>query len=536
MPLLRSFAGISPRITPRLLSDTAAQRAVNCDLSSGVISPVGLPLLKKTLPGSGQVASIYRFGQDAPTADDYWFTFGVDTDVVRGAIAGDTIERTFWTDGVLPKTTDSTLALVSEPYPTNARTLGVPAPTQAVFATCIPLPDPPASRASEDRVYIYTNVNSWSEESAPSPPTSIEVPIGDTVSLTGFSSIPVGDYNVTHRRIYRLVTGTSSASYLYVDEISINDTTYVDSKLAADLQEPCPSISWDHPEAGLKGLIALPNGMLAAFIGRDWYVSDPWHPFAWPKKYSLTVDYPIVAQGAFGQSVVVLTTGNPYIISGTDPSTMSMQKLEIREACVSKRSVAQTGDGVIYASSTGLVYIGQSGNKVLTEGKFNQSQWALYNPTTIHGYFHDGAYIGFYKDAQNVGRGFMLSGSEFTDLDFYADAGFVDVQRDALFVTVGRNLNLWGAGAPAQITWRSKQFEMPAPTNLATGQVVASNYPVTMNVYADGVLKLTKTVANDQPFRLPAGFRARLWELEVVGTAIIYSAAIVGDTSEIANG
>lgn len=535
MPVLSSFAGISPRVSARLLQNTAAQVAVNCNLSSGAITPVANFLLKKTLPGSGQIASIYRFGQDNPNTDDYWFTFSRDTDVVRGAIAGDVIERTYWTDGVQPRTTDATRALVSAPYPTTSLALGVPAPSAAPELTLIVMTDPPVTRDSVDTVYIYTNVNSWQEESAPSPPATITVPVGDSVHISGFSVAPTGDYDVTARRIYRLTTGTTAAEYLFVAEISINATTYNDSKEAADLQEPCPSIDWDAPEAGLRGLISMPNGMMSAFVGRDWYVCDPWHPFAWPKKYSLTVDYPIVAQGAFGQSVVVLTTGNPYMISGTEPSTMSMEKLEIREACVSKRSVVQTGDGVIYASQNGLVYIGQGGSKMLTADKFSQDTWALYNPSTIKAFYHDGAYIGFYTDLSGTNRGFMFAGGEFTDLTMYADAGFIDVQRDGLFLTVGRNLYQWGKGTPTTLTWTSKLFEFSAPTNVSTVHVLADSYPVQVTVSSDGVTRFTGTVTNDRPLRLPAGFRSRAWSVSVSGATTIHS-IVLGDMSEVANG
>src|SRR5210317_1923334 len=55
--------------------------------------------------------------------------------------------------------------------------------------------------------------------------------------------------------------------------VDVNDgqTSYVDSKEAADLGEEIPSLAWTRPPEGLKGLTALNNGMMAAFDGRDIY-------------------------------------------------------------------------------------------------------------------------------------------------------------------------------------------------------------------------------------------------------------------------
>ena len=45
--------------------------------------------------------------------------------------------------------------------------------------------------------------------------------------------------------------------------------------------------------------------------------------------------------------------------------------------------------------------------------------------------------------------------------------------------------------------------------------VVATTYPVTYKLYADGVLKHTQTVTSRDPFRLPGGYVARDFQQEV---------------------
>jgi hypothetical protein len=56
---------------------------------------------------------------------------------------------------------------------------------------------------------------------------------------------------------------------------------------------------------------------------------------------------------------------------------------------------------------------------------------------------------------------------------------------------------------------------------------------VTFKLYADGVLKMTKTVQNNNQFRLPSGFRAYEWALQLEGTSEVIEAAIADSTAEL---
>jgi len=68
----------------------------------------------------------------------------------------------------------------------------------------------------------------------------------------------------------------------------------------------------------------------------------------------------------------------------------------------------------------------------------------------------------------------------------------------------------------------------------SAAQVRCSAYPMTLKVFADGALKHTQTVANDQPFRLPSGFRGMEWEFEVSGMNTVYSIAAAQSMTELA--
>lgn len=130
---IRSFGTRAPRVSPRLLRDDQAQTAKNLNPSSGELAPlkglaqVGSGLLSK--PGTKK--TIYRWGQQLDSETQYWFHWTADVHVVRGPVAGDTIERTYFTGDVEPRMTYSPIAVTgaSTDYPLAWYKLGIPAPS-----------------------------------------------------------------------------------------------------------------------------------------------------------------------------------------------------------------------------------------------------------------------------------------------------------------------------------------------------------------------------------------------------------------------
>ena len=249
----------------------------------------------------------------------------------------------------------------------------------------------------ETRVYTYTHVNketSWEFESAPASASgTVDVRDGQTVTISGFATPPDG-YIVTHRRIYRAVNGV----YLFVAEIPVGEATFTDDVEPDGLGEELPTLTWAAPPQNLQGLINLPNGMMAGFVGRDIYFCDPYHPHAWPLEYVQTVDFQIVGLGRMDTTLVVLTTGTPYFIQGTHPDNMAIVKSEFEQACVSKKSIVPIMGGVVYAAPDGLMLLSSAGSKIVTEQLFSFAQWqAYFKPESIHAYQQDNQYIAFYK-------------------------------------------------------------------------------------------------------------------------------------------
>lgn len=534
--VVRKFNGLAPRHSPRLLGDDMAQSCANLRLTKGTLTPLKANTAVAATLKTGTIASIHRFGQGVASDTQYWFNWTQDVDAVRGAIFDDTSERTYFTGTGTPRKTDSALALTGgTAYPMASLELGLPAPAGVMTAVVTGTPSS-ATAIPETRVYTCTFVSDWDEESSPGLP-SVEVSVahGQSVNLTLIPSYPSGDYLWKSVRIYRSVTGSTDTSYYRVGETLTPTAGFSDAVEPDDLGEELPTLTFLPPPAGLTGLIAMPGGVMAGFVGKDVYFCEPFKPYAYPIAYVMTVDSDIVGLAVFDTTLLVLTKSAPYLISGSEPANYSMIRAELPQACVSKRSIADVGGGAVFASPDGLFLLGGGVTRNLTEQLFSRTEWQALNPSTIHGYVIDNSYVGFYNGT--AGFVFNLADGSFVPLDWYAQAGYYDPIRDALFLVTGTNtLVKFDSGANLAMNWKSKVFYSPKPINLGCARVEAASYPVTLKVYGDGVLKHTQTVASKEVFRLPSGYLANLWEFEVSGSVEVYSAGFAEAVEEMANG
>lgn len=540
MTVLRvnAFNGTSPRTDARLLPDNMAVEAVNTKLQTGSLKPYKSTTQVATLSKPGTIRTIYRFGEDVVGDANYWFHWTTDVDVVKGPLSDDPYERTYFTGDGVPKMTTNAIALTGGTnYPMNAYILGLPAPSSAITATVSGTPTE-ASSLPETRVYTYTFVSALGEEGPPAGPSNgVNVQLGQTVTLTGMSTVPSGAYNVTTKRIYRSVQGSTGAGYLFVAEIAAASTSFTDNVLSANLGEALPSADWGAPPTDMKGLCLMANGIMAGFSGKDICFSEPFVPSAWPEAYRLQSDHQIVGLCPFGQSLFVGTEEFPYIISGVDPVSMIMTKLPNRQACVSKRSIVDMGGGVFYASPDGICLADATGIKLLTAELLTRDEWQAYNPSSISATQIDGRYFAFY-DTGSV-QGCLVfdptgDGAALWNSDVYHTAMYNEVKSDALYLATTGTVQKWDSSStPLNYRWKSKVYVLATPQNLGAAQVLAKAYPVTLKVYADGALIHTQSVADDRPFRLPSGFRAREWQFEVSGTAEVTSVFMASTVLEL---
>ena len=544
MPILtvNKFSGVAPRVSPNKLAPEMAQVATNVRLLGGTLASWKQPITVLPNVPVGSKTSIYRYSQNLTSDTQYWFTWAEDVDVVKSAIAGDTTERTYFTGASMgARMTESTLALTGgTTYPVKSYPLGIPAPTAVPVATAQVQGD--TTSYVETRFYVYTFVSYLGEEGPPSAVSNqLDVyTVGATTRLSGLQTTPPAGYQgyLSAKRIYRTLVGSAATEFQLVDEIPLSQATFDDNKPGTSLGEVIPTTTWTPPPAGAFGITQMANGITLLFKGYDIYPSEAYVPYAYPVGYQQSVDYPIVGGKAIGTSAVILTTGQPYLLTGSDPSAMSLVKLESPQACVSKRSIAAADGGVLYASPDGLIFVTVTGQVTnVTAQLFTRDEWQALVPSSINGYFHDGRYYGFYNTG-TVRRGFIFDPAQgagaFVFTDLYATAGYSDLLQDALYLQVGGNIVKWNTDAARMsYTWRSAIFELPSPINPACAQVTAKQYPLTFKLFADGELKHTQTVTSSSPFWMPSGYRAQFVELEISGTSEVLAVYVAGSPQEL---
>lgn len=412
----------------------------------------------------------------------------------------------------------------------------------------------PKKREVADYFYVYTYVNDWGWESAPSPVSAaVERTVKETATLSNFAQPPGGGYNINRIRVYRTQAGTSgTADFFFLLEAAVTSPTVTDD--ARDIGEVLPTKKWlpapgvprggadNTTEANLHTLTPMWNGMLAGITNGAVRFCEAYTPYAWPIGYdAVPPDGRAVGLGVFGQNLLVLTTGKPLLVSGSSPDALDQAPLEIPQGCIAPRSVVSMGAGVAWASNDGLCWYGSGGARVLTAGVLLREDWLKLRPQTIIGQMYEGLYFGSYEPEPGAPRkGFMVDPSGGAGVFFMNegfDAAYFDSVQDQLYVLRGTRIMKWDAGvAFMNAVFRSKVYRQPQPRSFACAEVVASSYPVRLTLIADGTVRFSEIVQSREPLRLPGGFRAMDWsvEAECIDGAAIQAVILATSIQELA--
>lgn len=400
-------------------------------------------------------------------------------------------------------------------------------------------------------LYTYTYVTAYDEESEPAALTkSVNWSPGVIYRLSGFAA-PAGGFaarNIDRIRIYRSETGASGQTdlYLIAEKTAGTFTTFLDLRDEIEIQGPLPSLEYNQPPDDLIGLRSMPNGMMAAFKGKSIYFCEPFRPHAWPEKYVQTVDFDIVGIESFGSYLAVLTKGQPYLLQGTHPETVLMEKLETNFPCASKRSVVDMGGYVAYASNKGLVTIDTSGVRQVAQNLFTEAQWRVMDPSTFVCAQHEGRYVishedisGDYKDRPRCTLVDLTDGTPFVlRTNWSADAFFYQVETSRLFYLHSDKTSVREfdneTGDKDTYRWRSKEFTFAQPMNFSTLYIEGEGRgPVAVRVLADGVSRGVYSLTGET-VRIKGGALARKWVIEARGKRTITSIHLAESPDEIA--
>lgn len=439
----QQFSGIAPRIAPRLLPATLAQEALDVKLWSGELRPHYADEILQYIPSN--IQSIYRYKWKNKTYN--WLMWPYETRVAKGPVYDDENNRIYFMNPTGFYVTDSSL-LEDRDYTNGLDESGTPYYTAGIPRAGYNIMSVSGSGSGdiEARSYIVCYVRQWPDgtidvgKSSEPYATSwdaaarrtIDVRPGQTVKISvgNISDTDSAKTGVNKVYIYRSeVTSSGQALYSYVDQFDINPShvtnnpnatwntggwyEYLDKKANTQLGEACPSIYWDPPVDGLKGLVSLQNGLFAAYKDSTIYVSDWNAPHAWPYEHTVTIDYPIVGLGSFGNTIVVCTEAAPVLIVVQDPTNPTTKAIQENCPCVSADSIVNTRNGVIFASQNGLVLINSTSPTFITEKLLTQDEWLPLHPESLKGAFLNNSYYGFFTNPTDTAAGFIF------DLDSY---------------------------------------------------------------------------------------------------------------------
>lgn len=513
---LAGFAGSNLAIDARLLPEGVGVDARDLEPGTGDFRPLRERLTVATVPAVPQRMTIWRMGRDAVNDALYWLSWSGAVNVTLG-FGSDSTERTYYTGDGGPKWTSNAIALGGAPYPQAARELAVPAPT---IPPTVSLTTDGSTGTAAERYYLSTFVNDLGWESAPSPvSTPLACKSGAIVAISNLPAPPAGNYGITLRRIYRTQPDNdNNAEFFFLREIAVGSTSTTDDARALGGVLATPD--WIPAPSNAFAIIALWNGMFALCAGRTLHLSSPGAPYAYPVRYDKALKDTPIATAKWGQNLLVLTTGQPVLFEGQEPAGMSERPLPLGHACAAARGVVGFAHGVVWPSNEGLAYAGNTGQALLTQGLLTPEQWRALGPASMVAGRWQRFYVcswgtvtkqGFMLDPLNPAGGIWWLSSGF-------DAAHYDELADALFVLEGGNVRKFAAAGAAFLaaSFTSKRFEQTHPSNFAVAKVVAASYPLTLQLYGDGVLRETRTVNSARAFKLKTG-RAGDWQIKLSG-------------------
>lgn len=515
---LQNFLGANTLRNAKKLPEGVGTDARNLDIRSADFRGILAPLAVYTITGSiPQQISLYRFGRDTPSDTATWLSTNVDADYARSMLSEDLTERTYITKtGSIPKYTDTTLVGATPPLPVGLVDLGVPAPAGAMTAAI----NTAGTGPSETRVYLDVFKRANGDRSAPNPgTTSITVPGGSTVNLSALAAVPGGAHGITLREIY-VFNGSGEFMRCVTQLASLTTATDTGSRdLVLESGGSTSRPTWLTPPDGLFGILEFINGMMIAFLGKSYRCCVPYKPHAWPFEYERIIPDTVVGGAVYGSTVVVLTTGTPRLVTGSTPYALNDSPLltQFSGACRSKRGIKSVRHGVCWPTNDGLAYTGQYGTALITEALLSKAAWRALGPSTMLGARWGRWYLCIYSTTQS----FMIDPANPTSiiwLDVGAYGAFEDpISGDLYLIGAGNVISKFDAGAVMTASFTSPVQRTQRAVCPMWGRVLASAWPQTYKLYADGVLKHTEVVTSEEPFMMPGEYMASNFQIQLSG-------------------
>ena len=382
----------------------------------------------------------------------------------------------------------------------------------------------------EARIYAFTFVNKFGDESAPTVLEQIlYIKKGDmpalTLTYTPAEALKLTEeYGVNTVRLYRSLTDSlGRAQLLFVKDVPfelVDNKLMIVDELPKDsllIGETIPTINYDPPRDNLKGLGVTDYGVGYAYVDKTVCLSEPYLLYAWPRYYEISSQHKIMGIGHYDNTIVIATKGNPILLNGLSPEGMGVISLPLYEGCVSSRSMVNLTFGCMYASSNGLVLVTVNSAKLITENLFTSEGWQALKPESIHACAYKSGYLFFWDNDTDKGCGFIdlanpNKGVMWMDdyaINTFNDEGILQKittnisQTQSSYQTFNPDYGLQRTNKT--LVWHSKTFNTDVPKRFLAAQVVCDSFDsatVICKVYGDGILIHTSNVTSSRPFRV----------------------------------
>jgi len=370
----------------------------------------------------------------------------------------------------------------------------------------------------------------------------------------------VDEYTFEYAQVAANVTSTLvNAGTLYHDASENPPTTaarywgdggynFVDDFDSRSLLSILDSDEYDAPPEDLRGLTVIQNSILVGFVGNTLYFSEPKLPHAWPREYATPLGDDIVAIASIAGSLLVTTTGYPYIVSVNDPASgVSVSRIDVLYPCLSAKSMVTMDYGIVWSTNDGLaVYSPASGATLVTKLLYNNDTWAVdVDPATVVGVYYGENYFASHSQGSFVFSYDTKTGGFFVDTSPVFTAAWYDTLTGNLYYLAGTQGDVYEWDSLSQpalvLEWKSKTLVAKDMSNFGAARVIA-DYASTTSVWdtnlaawesettkwdaVDGVtfrlwvnkqLEFETVVPDTGAFRLPTGYRADTFEVGVEG-------------------
>ena len=330
----------------------------------------------------------------------------------------------------------------------------------------------------------------------------------DVATISGLTAVGAVDPNAEDKTI--TVLDTTSFTYpltdsdvgstadtggkVLSDETSVADTgcvltsfSYADDFDYLNLVDILLSDEYDEPHEDMEGIILAQNNMVAGFFDNQLCFAEPGKPHAWPLKYRRTLEHDIVALGTTAGYLIVFTGAYSYRVHGSDPSTVSISKINTLYPCLSKRSVVDMGYGLLYATYGGLaMWRPDTGLTLATKLIHDWDTWdetTPIDPSTIVGTYFDDKYFGSHSQGSFIFERDEKTGGYYITAGHMFNSAWLDTTDNALYTSsdVFGTIKSWNdSTSPLRsLEWKSKTLVLKDYINVGAARVVA-DYDITV--------------------------------------------------------